>query len=310
MSGAPFRFGVQLSDAVSRADWVGRTQRAESLGYDVVCMPDHMGTQLSPFAALTAAAAATTSIHVGSFVLDNDFRHPLVTAHEAATVHLLSDGRLELGIGAGWLGRDYDALGIDFAPPAVRYARLAEAVEIVERYFRGETFSFDGAHYSVLDAEPLRLPERIAPPRVLIGAGGPRMLGLAGRHADCVSVFLTSARDGSGFRIEELSPEAFAAKIEHLRAAAGARAGEIEVNVLLQSFELTDDRRAAAEKHAAELETTVESYLAIPFGLVGTIDEVVEDLLERRDRYGISYVTVFGEHLEAFAQVVERLSGK
>jgi probable F420-dependent oxidoreductase len=305
----PFRFGVQLWAAGSRREWAEKARRAEALGYDVLAVPDHMGTQLAPFAALVAAAAATTSIRLGTFVLDNDFRHPVVMAHEAATVHLLSDGRLELGIGAGWRGRDYDALGIEFAAPAVRYARLAETVEIVQRYFGGETFSFEGAHYTIGSVEPLRLPEGMPPPRLVIGAGGPRMLALAGRRADCASVFLTSARDGSGFRVEELEPEAFAGKIDRLRAAAGARADDVEINVLLQSFELTQDRRGAAERLAADLETTTEDYLALPFGLVGTIDEVVEDLLVRRERWGISYVTVFAEHLEGFAPVVERLSG-
>ena len=310
MTSGVFRFGVQLHTAASRREWADAARRAEALGYDVVCVPDHMGTQLSPFAALTAAASDTASIRVGTFVLDNDFRHPLVMAHEAATVHLLSEGRLELGLGAGWRGRDYDALGIEFAPPATRYARFAEAVEIVQRYFRGQTFSFEGVHYSVGDAEPLRLPEGMEPPRLVIGAGGPRMLSLAAQHADCVSVFLTSARDGSGFRDEELDPEVFDEKIHHLRAAAGDRFDDLELNVLLQSFELTDDRRAAAEKHGADLETTAENYLALPFGLVGTIDEIVGDLQRRRERYGISYVTVFDEHLETFAPIVERLRAR
>lgn len=310
MSARPFRFGIQLSDARSRREWVETARRAEALGYDVLAVPDHTGAQLAPLAALTAAAGVTDDIGLGTFVLDNDFRHPLVMAHEAATVHLLSDGRLELGLGAGWRGRDYDALGMKFAAPAVRYARFAETVEIVGRYLSGETFSFEGEHYTVRDVEPLRLPDGMPRPRLVIGAGGPRMLALAAQRADCVSVFLTSAPDGSGFRAEELYELAFTGKIDHLRRAAGTRAGDVEVNVLLQSFELTDDRRAAAERHAADLETSVDSYLALPFGLVGTIDEVVEDLLARRERWGISYVTVFAEHLESFAAVVHRLSGR
>lgn len=303
----PFRFGVQLSEASSRAEWCGAARRAEELGYDVVCVPDHTGRQLSPFAALTAAAQVTTRIGVGTFVLDNDFRHPLLTAHEAATVHLLSDGRLELGLGAGWLGRDYEALGIEFAPPRLRYERLVEAVEIVQRYFRGEPFSFAGRHYRVTDARPVRLPPGLGPPPLLLGAGGRRMLELAATHADVASVFLTSLPDGSGFDASELGGDAYRAKVEHLRAAARER--DVEVNVLLQSFEITHDRAAAAERHAAALETTAETYLDGPFGLVGTLEQVVEDLIGRREELGISYVTVPEEHLESFAPVVERLAG-
>ncbi|MDQ3981689.1 MAG: TIGR03621 family F420-dependent LLM class oxidoreductase, partial [Actinomycetota bacterium] len=271
---------------------------------------DHVGTQLSPFAALTAAAEVTRRIRLGTFVLDNDFRHPLLMAHEAATVHLLSEGRLELGVGAGWLGRDYEALGIPFAAPRVRFERLEEAVEIVDRYSRGKTFSFSGRHYEVRDAEPLALPAELPRPPLLIGAGGPKMLALAAARADIASVFLTSLRDGSGFEAAELTPGSYRQKIAHLRTSAGGRSDEIEINVLIQSFEITDDRDGAAEKHARELGTTRDHYLALPFGLVGTVDRVVEDLLQRRDELGISYVTVFAEHLETFAAVVERLSGR
>lgn len=305
----PFRFAVQFRAASSGRRWRDDVRRAEELGYDVVAIPDHVGPQPSPFAALAAAAEATSRIGLGTFVLDNDFRHPLLTAHEAATVHLLSGGRFELGIGAGWLRSDYTRLGMEFAAPGVRVGRLAEAVEIVTLYFRGESFSFEGRHYRIDGAEPLALPPGLRPPPLLIGAGGPRMLALAAEHAGIASVFLKSVREGSGFEMGELTRAAFRDKVEHLRARAGGRADEIEINVLLQSFELTDDRPAAAERWGRELETSAENYLEIPFGLVGTIDQVVEDLIRRREELGISYVTVPGDHLEAFAPVVERLAG-
>lgn len=279
-------------------------RRAEELGYDVVCIPDHVGTQLAPFPALAAAAAATDRIRVGTLVLDNDFRHPLVTAHEAATLHILSAGRLELGLGAGWLRRDYDRLGIDFAPPRVRVERLEEAVEIVTRYFRGDPFSFAGRHYDV-EAEPLRLPSGVAPPSLLIGGGGPRVLALAGRHADVASVFFTAKREGSGF--EGMRAEAFRRKIDLLRASAGGRADEVELNALVQAFEVTDDRDAAVERWAKELDATPEDLLSLPFALVGTVDEIVEDLERHRETYGISYFTV--RDADAFAPVVGRLAG-
>ena len=304
----PFRFAIQLSSATSRDDWIERARRAEELGYDAVCVPDHVGTQLAPFAALVAVADATERIRIGTFVLDNDFRHPVLTAHEAATVHLLSEGRLELGLGAGWLRRDYDGLGIEFAAPRTRVERLEEAVEIVSLYFAGEVFSFTGGHYSVGEVEPLKLPPHVSPPRLVIGGGGRRILALAGRRADVASVFLKVKAEGSTF--EGSSPEEYRAKVEHVRASAGDRAGDVEINVLLQAFEITDDRNAAVERWATELEMTPDDFVALPFGLAGSLDEIVDDLHRRREVYGISYVTVFGEHLETFAPVVERLAGR
>lgn len=296
MTKRAFRFGVQLATAKTRDEWVHNARRAEELGYDVVCIPDHVGTQLSPFPALVALADATEKIKVGTLVLDNDFRHPLLMAHEAATVQLLSEGRLELGLGAGWLRRDYDRLGIEFADPGVRVGRLEEAVAIFERYFDGDVFSFSGRHYEVHEAEPLRV-ER---PALLIGGGGPRVLKLAAGHADIASVFLTARREGSAF--EDMDVDGYRRKTESV--------GDVEVNLLQQAFEITTERAAAAERWAREFETTTDVFLELPFGLVGTIDQMVEDLLRRRERYRISYVTVRLEQLEDFAPIVERLSGR
>jgi alkanesulfonate monooxygenase SsuD/methylene tetrahydromethanopterin reductase-like flavin-dependent oxidoreductase (luciferase family) len=270
MEARPFRFGVQLHAAQSASEWGRTARRAEALGYDVVCIPDHVGPQLAPFPALAAAAAATDRIRAGTLVLDNDFRHPLLTAHEAVTLQILSAGRFELGLGAGWLRRDYDRLGVELAPPRVRVERLEEAVEIIVRYFRGEPFSFSGRHYAVADADPLRLPAELSPPALLVGGGGPRVLALAARHAGVASV----------------------------------------LNVLLQAFEVTGDRAGAVERRANDLEMTAEDFGALPFGLVGTIDEIVDDLERHRSAYGVSYFTVRGDDLEAFGPVVERLAGR
>ncbi len=301
----PFRFGIQLSQSSSRTAWVEQVRRAEQLGYDVVVLPDHISDQLAPLPALVSAADASERIRLGTFVLDNDFRHPLVMAQEAATVDLLTGGRLELGIGAGWQGRDYHRLGIEFAHPRIRYERLTETVAILESYFRGEPFSFDGDHFQVTDVEPT--PTSSGRPPLLIGGGGPRILEFAARHADIVSVFLTSMPDGSGFDISEMHPSAYQAKIDRVLEAAGDR--EPELNVLLQHFEITNDRLAVAGEHAEEMETTAEDLLALPFELIGTLDQIVDDLLQRRERYGISYVTVFDRYLEDFAPVIQRLSG-
>ncbi|MDQ3958540.1 MAG: TIGR03621 family F420-dependent LLM class oxidoreductase [Actinomycetota bacterium] len=301
-----FRFGIQLSEAGSRAEWAAAARRAEAAGFDVLTVPDHVGRQLSPFAALVAAAEATDRIRLGTFVLDNDFRHPLLTAHEAATVQVLTEGRFELGIGAGWLGRDYERLGIEFAAPRVRFERLREAVEILELYFRGDRFSFRGRHYRIEDAEPIAIPGG-APPLV-IGGGGPRMLSLAGEQADVASVFLTSLPDGSGFDETGARPEAYEKKVSTVRAAGAGRA--VELNVLLQHVEVTEDRAGIAEKTAPEWGVDARAYPALPFVLLGTPAQMADDLLERRDRYGISYVTVFDKDAEHLAPVIGLLAGR
>lgn len=305
-----FRFGVQLPHAASKKTWIERVRRAEQLGYDVIALPDHIGDQLAPFPALVSAAEATERARLGTFVLGNDFRHPLIVAHEAATVDLLTEGRLELGMGAGWSGQDYERLGIEFSAPRTRYERLTEAVTIIESYFGGETFSFEGRHYSVKHVQPAPTARRSLHPPFVIGGGGRRILEFAAQHADIVSIFLTSLRDGSGFDVKEMRSSAYQRKVDDVRRAAGERAEALELNVLLQHFEITDHRNAVAEEHARESQTTREDLLALPFELIGTLDQITHDLLERRERYGISYITVFDQHMEDFAPVIEELSGK
>jgi probable F420-dependent oxidoreductase len=285
----PFRFALQLHDASSKADWVARVRKAEEMGFDVVSMPDHISNQLSPLPALVAAAEVSERIGLCVFVADNDFRNPVLLAQEAATVHLLTEGRFELGIGAGWNTVDYTRLGVPFEAPKVRLGKMKEAVEILERYFTGETFSFEGEHYNVRDVEPVAVEGR---PKLVIGGGGPRILEFAAQHADVVSVFLTSLRDGGGFEVGELQTESYADKIEHVRRAADNR--DIELNVLLQHVEQKEDRGDEVD---------------LPFALTGTVQQMTETLLERRERFGISYITVFERISEPFAPVIEKLRG-
>ncbi|MPZ90930.1 MAG: TIGR03621 family F420-dependent LLM class oxidoreductase [Actinobacteria bacterium] len=306
-----FRFGMQLAEAASKSDWIEQARLAERLGYDIVVVPDHVSHQLAPFPALVSAAEATDRIRLGTLVIDNDFRHPMLLAQEAATVDLLTDGRLELGIGAGWMGQDYRRLGATFDPPSIRLARLKEAVEILGKHFRGEPFSFEGAHYRVTDAEPKPMPAQRPRPPLLIGGGGLRLLTFAAQQADIVSVFIRSLRDGSGFDVSELTATSYLQTTDHVRKVGSDRESgqEPELNVLLQYFEVTNDRIATAEEHARELEMDPEDLLTLPFELIGTIDQIVEDLIHRRERFGISYVTVLDRYLRDFAPVIERLSG-
>lgn len=256
-----FRFGMQLSKASSRASWVEQTRLAEQLGYDVLVVPDHVSDQLAPMPALISAAEATDKIRLGTFVIDNDFRHPLLLAQEAATVDLLTEGRLELGIGAGWMGQDYERLGIEFDIPRVRFERLQEAVAILGLHFRGEDFSFEGVHYKAKDVNPNPKPVQQPFPTLLIGGGGTRILGLAAQHADIVSVFLRSLPDGSGFDIGELRADTYQRKIDVVRATASEAGRDPELNILLQYFEITNNRKSVAEVHAGELVPTSRTCL-------------------------------------------------
>lgn len=303
----PFRFAVQCGSALSRTAWGEKARRAEKLGYNAFVLPDHVGDLFAPFPAMLAAADATEAISVGVLVIDNDFRHPLLLAQEAASVHVLTDGRLELGIGAGWNGRDYTALGIPFEPPRVRFEKLAEAVQIVDRYLDGEVFSFSGNHYTVTDAQPIATPKR---PTLLIAGGGPRILRLAAERADIVGIFITSKTDGSGFVDEELRPEIFEAKCERVRRIAVQNGRDPQLNILVQHVEVTNDRMGAAAKRAPEYGCDAETFMRLPFELIGTIDQIVADLEERRERFGISYITVYEPYMEAMAPVIERLAGR
>lgn len=283
---------------------------AEQLGYDTVVLPDHVGNQFAPMPALISAAEATEKIRVGTFVLDNDFRHPLLLAQEAATVDVLTDGRFELGVGAGWMGQDYGRLGATFDPPDVRVRRFKEAVELVGLYLSGEPFSFEGSHYRVSDVEPRPVPVQRPGPPLLIGGGGKQILAFAAQEADIVSVFLRSMPDGSGFDVSELRTAHYQRKIDRVREIAHEAGRRPELNVLLQYFEITNDRMSVADEHAREIGTDAEDLLGLPFELIGTVGQMCDDLVERREEFGISYITVFGRYMRGFAPIVERLAGK
>jgi probable F420-dependent oxidoreductase len=193
----PFRFGVNVRTAVSGVEWADKARRVEVLGYAVLLVPDHLAELLAPFPALAAAAAATTRLRIGTAVLNNDFRHPVLLAREAATVDVLSDGRLELGIGAGHMQSEYEEAGLGFDPGATRVERLAEAVAMVKRLLEGETVTFAGGHYRVtghtIHPRPVQRPR----PPIFIGGSAPRLLRVAARAADVVGLTGIAFRRGA-----------------------------------------------------------------------------------------------------------------
>lgn len=306
----PFRFGVQISAAPDARTWRELARTAEDLGYDVLSVADHLDDQFATIPALMAAADATTTIRLGAMVLCNDYHHPVVLAKEAATVDLLSDGRLELGVGAGWQTSDYAAAGIALDPPGRRVDRLAEAIPLIKALLAGDTVSHDGEHYHLdaMTGTP-RASQRPHPP-IVIGGGGKRVLSLAGREADIVGLNINLAHG----RIDEHSgPTATAEstdeKVAWIRAAAGDRFDDLVLQTRIHLAAVTDDRRSLAEAVGPALGLSAEQAMASPHGLAGTVDEIAEQCHERRERWGISYITVSADVLEAFAPVVAAVRG-
>ena len=306
----PFRFGVQEHAASSGKAWRDRARLVESLGYQLLYLPDHFGEQLAPIAALMAAADATTTLRVGSLVFDNDYRHPVVLAKEVATMDLLSDGRFDFGLGAGWLAQDYEQSGMPYDSPGVRIERMEEGLKIIKGLLAGGSFSFTGKHYRVTELEGYPLPVQKPHPPILIGGGGRRMLTLAAREADIVNVNF-DLREGRVNR--RVARSGFAAataeKLGWIKEAAGDRFEHIELGAWVFMANVTEGREAIAAAIATGFGAEAPDVLDMPHFLIGTVDELVADLRARRERFGFSFVVVPGDSAEAFAPVVERLSG-
>ena len=306
----PFRFGVQEHRAPSAQAWKEKARQVEALGYSSLYLPDHFTDQLGPIAALMAAADATTTLRVGSLVFDNDYRHPVVLAKEAATIDVLSDGRFDLGLGAGWMASDYEQAGIPYDSAGTRISRMEEGLKIIKGLFTGDPFTFAGEHYQVTAIEGSPRPVQKPHPPILLGGGGRRMLSLAAREADIVNVNF-DLREGQVNRnlVRTGLAEATDEKLTWIKDAAGDRLDRIELSVTIFLANITDDRESVATVMAAGVGAEPKDILAMPHFLIGTVDELVDDLQQRRERFGISYVILPGEADEAFAPVVQRLAG-
>jgi probable F420-dependent oxidoreductase len=313
----PFRFGIINEQPGSAAEWFAAARRTEALGYATFLLRDHFvpepfGDQFAPFPALMAAALATTVLRVGTLVCDNDYRHPVMLAKEAATLDLLSGGRLELGLGAGWLRAEYEAAGMGFDPNSLRVARFAEAVQIIRGLFAAEPLTFAGEHYRVQGLTNFPRPAQRPGPPLLIGGGKRRMLTLAGQYADIVGLLTTSVASGAQEDgIEERLVSAVEQKLAWIRAGAGARFDAIELS-LIPTVLIDDDREGAAERLIAARgwrDVTTAEVLAMPSVLIGTVAEIGEAIWERRERYGFSYY-IFGDaQREGCAPLVANLAG-
>jgi probable F420-dependent oxidoreductase len=299
MTPHPFRFGVVAAQARTGEEWLAKARAAESLGYATLAMPDGLRHTLAPLPALAAAAAATRSLRVGTYVIDNDFRNPVLLAKEAATLDVLSGGRFELGIGVGRpaAAEDNHMLGLAFDPGGVRVARLAESLAVLKALLSGQAATATGPHYAVANAEITPRPVQQPLPPILVAGSGRHLLALAAREADIVALGVAPTE----------SEAAVAEKIGWLREAAGERFERLELNINLMAV-----GQQVPWYVATQLGLTADSLTqsgAIS-ALMGTTDEMCTTLLRRREALGISYIMVGDELMEALAPVVERLAGR
>jgi probable F420-dependent oxidoreductase len=307
-----FRFGLQVSKADTGEQWLELARRVEELGFSTLTMPDHFEDQLSPIPALAAAGAVTKDLLLGNLVLDNDFKHPMVLAKEIATLDVLSNGRVEFGLGAGWMRTDYDQSGIPFDPPGVRISRMQESLRIIKGLFGDEPVTFSGKHYSVKNAVGLPKPVQKPHPRLLIGGGGKRVLSYAAREADIVSVNFQLQEGTVGPATTKTgSADATREKVGWLRDAAGDRFDDLELSVTIFVTMVTDDRAGMVGRVAPGFGQTPEGMLQVPHALIGTPDQIADDLQQRRDEYGFSYIVFSGgaSLAERIAPVVKKLAG-
>jgi probable F420-dependent oxidoreductase len=311
----PFRFGVQAAQ-LPVARWADAARQIESLGYSTLFFPDHFGSQWDPMTALPALSTATETLNVGSLVYDIDYRHPVIYAKAAATLHLLSGGRFEFGIGAGWMETDYVEAGMPYDRAGVRISRLEEALQIIFSMWENERTSFEGEHYTIKEiAQAVKMPKGERP-KVLIGGGGKRLLTLAGRYADIVGINpaipegkVTAATPADS------TPERTLEKVSWVRdgaVAAGRDPDEIEFNSLTFVTAITDDPSPVRESIAKNSGMTVEQVADCPLFLTGSASEIRDRLEQRREQTGISYTVIqAGDDalLENFAkEIVEPLT--
>jgi probable F420-dependent oxidoreductase len=307
-----FRFGIACSKGRSRKDFTELARKAESLGYSTLFVPDHfVDHDLAPTVALAHAAAVTDTLRVGTFVLGNDYKHPVVCAREMATLDLLSEGRLELGIGAGWMTADYEKAGIPLDRPGVRIARLAESITIMKGLFAPGPFTFQGEHYQVTELDGMPKPVQ-QPVPFFVGGGAPKILALAAREAQIVGINanLRSGTDSAPDVAQSMTPQATDQKVGWVREAAGDRYDDLELQALVGFVHVTDDATRILEGIATAFDVTVDEARVAPPCLVGSEEEIVASLEARRERWQMSYHVIDDTAIDTFAPIVARLAGK
>jgi probable F420-dependent oxidoreductase len=310
----PFSFLADDYSATTAAELADKARAAEALGVTTFVIPDHLVPMMAPIPYLAAVAAATTTLRISAFVFNNDLRHPVLLAKDLATLDILSGGRLDVAIGAGWNKPEYDAIGLSFDPIAVRAARLAEAITVLKGCFGEGAFSFAGEHYTITDYDGQPKPVQQPHPPFFIGGGGRRTLTLAAREADIVGLAPRTLKEQRGDP-RSLTWAATEEKIGWVREAAGDRFDELVFNVYPSQWPITvtDDLRGEARrvidrmKERTGIELTEDEVISSPHIFIGSIERFVEKFQELRERLGISSFMVGS--LDELAPVVERLAG-
>ena len=307
---APFRFGVQLSRTDTGPSWRAMARKVEDLGYSTLFIPDHFEDQFGPLVALTVAAEATTTLRVGSLVFGNDYRHPVVLAKEVATLDLFSEGRVEFGLGAGWMTSDYEQSGIVADTAGIRISRMAESLSVLKALWSTGEATYQGEHYQVSGAVGAPTPVQRPHPPIIIGGGGQRVLGIAAREADIVGVNPSLAAGYIGPEvIETTTAEYYHRRVAWIRQAAGARFDQLELQCLTFLVQVVPDRDEAMARLASLMSVTPEQVGGSPIALIGTTGQIAETLRQRREEFGFSYIVVHEAELEALAPVVAELTG-
>jgi probable F420-dependent oxidoreductase len=319
----PFRFAAQAFEAKSAKEWAELARRTEDLGYSTLFTTDHYfgpgpiaetsghrPVDVAPIAAMTAAACATTVLRVGCRVFNVDLHHPVVLAKELATLDVLSDGRLEVGLGAGWVAAEYEGLGVTMDRPGVRIARLGETVALLKAHWSGEDVAVDGAHVHAHGFAGLPRPVQQPHPPIFIGGGRERILTLAGQLADIVSInFDNSAGRLGAASVASSGAAETAQKLEWVRAGAGDRFAQIELEIGAYFVAVSDDPGPVITAMANRFTVSEEDFTTHPHALLGSVGSICDTLQERRERYGFSYVTIPQRNIDDFAPVVARLAG-
>ncbi|MCX4702535.1 LLM class F420-dependent oxidoreductase [Streptomyces sp. NBC_01352] len=291
----PFRFGASMIVPAPAEEWRAKCRRAEDLGYDVILVPDHLG-MVAPFPALVAAAEATTRPRLGTFVLNAGFWNPALLAREVATTDALTGGRLELGLGTGYVQAEHDTAHLPYGSPGERVDHLRRTIEELGR----------------LLASPEHQPQPVRKVPLMVGGNGDRMLRLTAEHADIAA--FTGARpvpgDAAG-KMLPITPKELDERVARYRELAKGRSEPAELNLLIQLVAITDDPEAAVRPLVERVpDLSVEQALELPLVLAGTLEQITAKVLAQRERYGFSYLTVLEPYMEAFAPVVARLRGR
>jgi probable F420-dependent oxidoreductase len=306
----PFRFAVQGQRATSANEWTEKARKAEALGYDTLLMADHFGPQLSIAPALAVAAEATTTLRIGQLVLQDDLYHPAMLAKETATLDLLSGGRMELGIGAGGsYPPDFDWTGIPFNPPGQRIECLRESLAVLKGLFADGLLSFEGKHFTIKDYDGQPKPIQKPHPPILIGAGGKRMLELAAKEADIIGPLPAMGPSGGDFSLAEITVAGLKEKIELTREVAPERFDDIELNSLTQVLSVTYDRQGTVEKLSEEWEQDPGNWQESPFLLIGSVDQIADDIRRYREELGFTYFVLRDYMMDDFAPILAKLKG-